>query len=136
MMKNANKNNNIPSYDAKRGQNVLLEKIYSEIKLLSEGYSGVSVKIESMDGRLIRLEEIAIKQETKTSVLEMYAQSTKSQLATLNIKVDRIEGELDTVKKATLENSREIKEINKRLDTVTYNYERRITTLEAKTQAI
>jgi len=127
-----------PEYDPKRAQNVILEKIYSEIKTINEGYSALSEKVNGMDKTLRGLDSNSFK-------TEMGIQAIKSQTGTIDIKTDRIEKELDTVKMAVMENSREVKanspkiddlnikvdRVEKKVDTVTTGHEQRIQKLEA-----
>lgn len=118
-------------YDSKRQQNVLLEKMYSEIKAISEGHSFISGKIEELDKTLRRVDANSFR-------TEMDLQAIKSKTGTVDIKIDRVEKELETVKMAVMDNSREIKglksgqeEIKQKLDTVTTDHERRLQKLEA-----
>jgi len=119
-----------PAYDSKRQQNVLLDKIYSEVKAVGEGHSFLSDKIDGMDRTLREI-------ESKSFGIEMDAQGIKSKIGTLDIKIDRVE-------RATIENSRDIKalkegqqkleegqgQIKQKLDTVAIKHEQRLHKLE------
>ena len=113
-----------PKYDSARQQNVLLDKMYSEIKTIGEGHSLLSDKIEEMDKLLMKL-------DSKSFSIEMTVQAIKSQAGTIDIKVDRVEKELESVKAAAMENSNDIKEIKNKLDVVTMDHEQRLQKIEA-----
>jgi len=116
-----------PKYDSTREQNVLLEKMYSEIKAIGEGHSALSEKIKEMDKTLQEFNTTSFK-------IEMDVQSIKSKTGTIDIKTDRIERELETVKQAVLENSKDIKELKQgqgEIKHFTQGHEERLRKLEA-----
>jgi len=127
MKKKSNKNAKSTSeYDSKRQQNVLLEKMYSEIKAIGEGHSSMSERIEEMDKTLRKLDSHSFR-------IEMDVEAVKSKTGTIDIKMDRIEKELGTIKAAVLENSRDTKEIKISQDEIkhlTSYHEERIKKLE------
>jgi len=108
-----------------RETRVILEKMSSDIKTVAEGhiflvskFETLEGKFETMDGRINELSVTMFK-------TEMNAEAIKSKVGTIDIKLDRVERELETVKQATLESSRDIKELKA-------GHEQRLQRLEAR----
>lgn len=125
--KSTKKFNHTTEYDSKRQQNVLLDKIYSEVKTVGEGHSLLSDKIEEVDRSLRKL-------ESKSFGMEMDVQAIKSKTGTIDIKIDRIEKDLEPIKTATIENSNDTKEIKDKLEAVIDDHENRLHKLESARQ--
>ena len=79
-----------------RETRVLLEKIGSDIKTLAEGHTLLVDKFEGLDNRVSEISSLAFK-------TEMNVEAIKSKVGTMDIKLDRIERELETVKVAVLD---------------------------------
>jgi len=79
-----------PEYDSTRQQNVLLEKISSDVKTVAEGHSILDRKIDKVDSEL---------NEVKSGLNELKSEVNTMQMVIkdLDIKTARIEKKLDTV---------------------------------------
>jgi len=102
MVKKANKQST-PKYDSKREQNVLLEKIYSEVKTIGEGHTVLNSKIDRIDSDI---------------------QQVKSILGSVQSATLENSHDIKTLKKGQ-------EEIKQKLDTVTKDHNRRFEKLEA-----
>mgnify|MGYP001579784296 CR=1 FL=1 len=114
--KSPQKNEPTPEYDPLRQQNVLLEKIHTEVKAIAEGHSGLDRKIDKTNEKM----------DDMNSDLQMI----KSKVVEHDKRFDRIES-------AIIENSKDMQllkagqqRIEQKLDTVTQGHEQRIQKLE------
>lgn len=124
--KSSKKTKSTPRHNSERETRVLLEKMHSEIKNIGEGHSFITEKIQEIDKTLQEFNSTSFK-------IEMDVQAVKSKTGTIDIKTDRIEKELETVKTAVLENSKDIKDLKKGQDDIkhiTAGHTERITKLE------
>ena len=111
--------NSTPEYDSKREQNVLLEQIHSDIKVLAGGYDVNTNRLDNVDQKLDNVEsELGI---VKMAVIE----NSKG----IKILKDDVTILKDGVRK--LESN--VCKIDQKLDVVVNNHEQRIRTLEEKT---
>jgi chromosome segregation ATPase len=121
-----------PKYDSTRQQNVLLEKIYSEVRTVAEGHSGLNHRMDGFESRMVNMESRMVNIEGRMVGME-------EKLVEHDRRFDRVES-------AIIENSRDIKklydgqeelkagvkEIGQRLAIITTDHEQRIQRLEAK----
>lgn len=111
-------------YDSQRQQNVLLEKIYSEVKTIGEGHTGLNRKLDKLDDRVYAVESSMGRMEIKLvehdrhfELLETAITENSKDIKSLKTDV----GELKT----------DLKRIDRKIDTVTTDHERRIQKIEA-----
>ena len=99
-----------PKYDSKREQNVLLEKISQDVKIVAEGHSGIVKRLDIIESDLTEV---------------------KSELGTVKIAVMENSADIKFLKEGqkNLETGQE--EIRQKLDTVTQDHEGRLRKLEA-----
>lgn len=98
-----------PEKDSTRQQNVLLEKVYQEVKIIAEGHSGIVRRLDTIE----------------------------SDLGEVKSDLGEVKSELGTVKMAVMDNSQQIKELKKgqeeikqKLDTTIVDHEQRLQKLE------
>ncbi len=111
------KNNKMPrtkAIDSERETGVLLEEIRKEVKIIAEGHSALSEKLGEVDTVVRKIDSNYFK-------LYMDTEAIKSQTGAIDIKIDRIERELGTVKNAVMD-----------ISNVTKDHDKRITKLEEK----
>lgn len=106
------------SIDSERETRVLLEEIRHSLKTVAEGHGVLAKKLENHDEKLGEIGTIVRKIDANYFKLQMDTESIKSQAGTLNIKVDRIERELETVKNAVMETSHDTEDLKKRVKRV------------------
>ena len=82
------KNSSDKKYDAERETNVLLEKIHSEVKTVTEGHSGIMRKLNEHDTRFAKIES----------------------------EVGSVKSELRYVKAAVMDTNQTVKSIEKKID--------------------
>jgi archaellum component FlaC len=100
----------MPEYDSQRQQNVLLEKIGSDVKTVAEGHSAVIRKLDVIENRLDKID----------NKLEEHDKHFYN-----------IESELNSVQAAVNEIDKRTTQIGQKLDTVTQDHEERLKKLEA-----
>ena len=90
MKKKSTKKETTPEYDSTRQQNVLLEKISSDVKTIAEGHNILDRKIDKVNSEL---------NEVKSGLNELKSEVNTMQMVIkdIDIKTDRIEKKLDTV---------------------------------------
>lgn len=86
---------------------VLLEEIRHGLKTVAEGHSMLAKKIDNHDEKLSEISDVVRKMDTHYFKLQMDTEAVKSQTGTIDIKVDRIERDLGTVKNAVMSVSHE-----------------------------
>jgi hypothetical protein len=99
---------NTKKVSLERETRVLLEKIGSDVKTLAEGHALLMDKFEVIDNRGSELTSLAFKTEMNVEVI-------KSKVGTMDIKLDRIERELETVKIAVLDTGSKVSDHDHRL---------------------
>ena len=117
-MKKSDKTQKTKPTDSGRETRVLLEEIRHNLKTVAEGHSVLTEKLESRDEKLSEIGNIVRKIDSNYFKLQMDTESIKSQAGTLNIKADRIEKELETVKNAVMETSHDTEDLKKRIKRV------------------
>ena len=91
-----------------RETRVILEKMSSDVKTVAEGHTLLVDKFEVMDDKVSELASLAFK-------TEMNVEAIKSKVGTMDIKLDRIERELETVKVAVLDTGSKVVDHEQRL---------------------
>lgn len=128
--KPARKAKSVPEYDPQRQQNVLLEKIYTEVKTIGEGHSGldrrmgrmedrfdgVDQRLDSIDTKLIQVDNRLTEHDKRFDRIEMVVTENRD-----NIKV---------LKTGQEELKTDVGRIEHKLDTSIANHEQRIQKLE------
>jgi chromosome segregation ATPase len=104
--------------DLEQKTRVLLEDIRHDLKTIAEGHSVLAKKLENHDEKLSEVSEVVRKMDTHYFKLQMDTEAVKSQMGTIDIKVDRIERDLGMVKNIVLDISRETKDVEKRVKKV------------------
>ncbi|MFA5144171.1 MAG: hypothetical protein WC522_08445 [Candidatus Omnitrophota bacterium] len=102
-MKKNEKTPKTKTTDSERETRVLLEDIRKQVRTVAEGHSGLAKKLESNEEKLNEISAVVQKIDTHYFKLQMDTESIKSQVGTLDIKTDRIERELGTVKNAVMD---------------------------------
>lgn len=97
---------------------VLLEDIRKQVQAIAEGYGMLTKKLEGHDEKLNEISTVVQKIDTHYFKLQMDTESIKSQTGTIDIKTDRIERDLGTVKNAVMDISRETNDLQKRVKKV------------------
>jgi len=103
---------------AERGTRVLLEEVRKQVQTVAEGRSVLAKKLEEHDEKLDKISTVVQKIDTHYFKLQMDTESIKSQTGTIDIKTDRIERDLGTVKSAVMDISHEKKDLGKRVKKV------------------
>ena len=93
--------------DLEQKTRVLLEEIRHGLKTVAEGHSMLAKKIDNHDEKLSEISDVVRKMDTHYFKLQMDTEAVKSQTGTIDIKVDRIERDLGTVKNAVMSVSHE-----------------------------
>lgn len=104
--------------DSERETRVLLEDIRKQVQSIAEGHGMLAKKLESHDEKLNEISTVVQKIDTHYFKLQMDTESIKSQTGTIDIKTDRIERDLGTVKNAVMDISRETNDLQKRVKKV------------------
>ena len=115
------KNDKMPSAgkgDLEQKTRVLLEEIRHKLKAVAEGHSMLGKKLDDHDEKLSEISDVVRKTDTHYFKLQMDTEAVKSQTGTIDIKVDRIERELGTVKNAVMDMSHTTKDLDKRVKKV------------------
>ena len=110
-MKKNSKTPKAKTTDLERETRVLLEEIRHEVKTVAEGHGVIVSKLDDIDNMLRKNESDHFK-------IEMDVESIKSKTGTIDIKLDRIERELETVKNAVMDTSNVTKDHEKRIKKV------------------
>lgn len=111
-----NKMPNTEKFNSGRETRVLLEEIRNDVKRIAEGHTILNRKFDEQEKIIRQIDANYFK-------LQMDVESIKSRTGTIEIKLDRIERELGTVKNAVMDISAVIKD-----------HERRMAKLEEKVQ--
>jgi len=117
-MKNSDKNIKTKTADSERETRVLLEDIRKQVQTIAEGHGMSAKKFEGHDEKLNEISTVVRKIDTHYFKLQMDTESIKSQTGTIDIKTDRIERDLGTVKNAVMDISRETSDLQKRVKKV------------------
>ncbi len=115
------KNNKAPKTnkeDLEQRTRVLLEEIRHELKTVAEGHGMLAKKLDDHDEKLSEISDVVRKMDTHYFKLQMDTEAVKSQTGTIDIKIDRIERELGTVKNAVMDMSHATKDLEKRVKKV------------------
>ena len=115
-MKKKDKTPKSKTIDSERETRVLLEDIRKQVQTVAEGHSMLAKKLESHDEKLNEISTVVQKIDTHYFKLQMDTESIKSQTGTIDIKTDRIERELGTVKNAVMDMSKTTKNHGKRIE--------------------
>jgi len=97
--KPAKKAKSMPEYDSQRQQNVLLEKIYTEVKTVGEGHSGlnrrmdgvedrlggIDQRLDLIDSRLVRVDNKLIEHDKRFDRIEMVVTENRKDIKVLQI---------------------------------------------------
>lgn len=120
-MKKNNKAANAKKENLEQKTRVLLEEIRRELKTVAEGHGILAKKLDDHDEKLSEISDVVRKMDTHYFKLQMDTEAVKSQTGIIDIKADRIERELGTVKNAVMD-----------MSNVTKDHEKRVTKLEEK----
>ena len=115
------KNNKVPKAnkeDLEQKTRVLLEEIRHEFKTVAEGHDILAKKLDDHDEKLSEISDVVRKMDTHYFKLQMDTEAVKSQTGTIDIKIDRIERDLGTVKSAVMDMSHTTKDFEKRIKKV------------------
>ena len=115
------KNNKIPKStiaDSERETRVLLEDIRKQVQAVADGHGMLAKKLEDHDEKLNEISTVVRKMDTHYFKLQMDTESIKSQAGTIDIKTDRIERDLGTIKNAVMDISCETSGLQKRVKKV------------------
>lgn len=110
-MKKDNRKPKSKEVDFERETRVLLEEIRHNVKTIAEGHDTIVSKLDEIDNMLQKNESDHFK-------FQMHIESVKSQTGTIDIKVDRVEKELGTVKNAVTDIGIAMKDYRARLTKV------------------
>lgn len=93
-----------PEYDSQREQNVLLEKIYSEVKTVAEGHGGLVQNINDIKAtldehgtRFDRIEMVVSENRKDIKELKTDVSQLKGGVSQLKVGQERIEQKLELV---------------------------------------
>lgn len=117
-MKKNDKTPKIDKVDLEQKTRVLLEEIRHSLKTVAEGHGLLAKRLDGHDEKLNEISDIVRKIDTHYFKLQMDTESIKSQTGTIDIKTDRIERDLGTVKNAVMDISRDAKDLEKRIKKV------------------
>lgn len=115
----------IPKYDSKREQNVLLEKVYSEVKTIGEGHESLVKRLDSVEAHvgLVKMAVMDISGDVKI---------LKDDVRLLKKGQEDLKASQEGLKKNQEDFAYKVDRIEQKLDTVTANHENRIISLEPK----
>jgi len=157
--KPAKKAKSMPEYDSQRQQNVLLEKIYTEVKTVGEGHSGlnrrmdgvedrlggIDQRLDLIDSRLVRVDNKLIEHDKRFDRIEMVVTENRKDIKVLQIGQQGLQARQEALEvgqqglqagQEALETGQkelkgDIKRIEHKLDTITLDHEQRIQKLES-----
>ncbi len=150
--KPARKAKSVPEYDSQRQQNVLLEKIYAEVKTIGEGHSGLNRGIDriedrlgGVDQRLDLIDAKLIQVDSRFEQIDSRFEQIDSRFVQIDNKFaehdkcfDRIEmvvtenrKDIKVLKTGQEELKADVKRLEHKLDTNIANHEQRIQNLES-----
>lgn len=145
------KNEPTPEYDPLRQQNVLLEKIHSEVKTIAEGHSGLDRKMDKTnermdemssdlqmiknkvvehDKRFERIEVVVTENRKDIKELKIGQEELKVDVSQLKTGQEELKTGQEELKTDVNHLKSDVKRIEQKLDTVTQNHEQRIQKLE------
>ncbi|MBU4478365.1 MAG: hypothetical protein KKH34_04685 [Candidatus Omnitrophica bacterium] len=99
---------NLERVSFERETRVLLEEMNGRIKTIAEQHGDTVNRFDMVDGRLDKIDETLQRHDAKLYKLEWGLEGIKSKVGTMDIKLDRIERELETVKVAVLDTSSKV----------------------------
>jgi chromosome segregation ATPase len=114
-MKKKSTREKLPKHDSKREQNVILEKIYSEVKAIGEGHSILNSKLDKISYKVQEIDEINFKLQG---------------IDRINSKLGEHDRHFKTLETAITEVDTRLKQVETKLDTVTTDHEHRLQKLE------
>ena len=148
-----------PEYDSQRQQNVLLEKIYTEVKIIGEGHSGlnrgmgriedrlggVDQRLDLIDAKLIQVDSRLTQVDSRLTQVDSRLTQVDSRLTQVDSWLAEHDKRFDRIEMVVTENRKDIKELKAgqeelktdvkrleyKLDTGTANHEQRIQKLES-----
>lgn len=143
--KPARKAKSVPEYDSQRQQNVLLEKIYAEVKTIGEGHSGLNRGIDRIEDRLGGVDQRLDLIDAKLIQVDSRFEQIDSRFVQIDNKFaehdkcfDRIEmvvtenrKDIKVLKTGQEELKADVKRLEHKLDTNIANHEQRIQNLES-----
>lgn len=123
-----------PEFDPGRETRVLLEEVHSSVKTIAEGHGVIIKRLDNVEGELSTVKTAVMENSNgikalrgDVKILKRGQESLRSDVGTLKSDVDGLRVGQDSLKDGQ-------DEIKQKLDTVVFNHEHRIKTLEAKSQ--
>ncbi len=106
---------NLEKASFERETRVLLEEMNGRIKTIAEQHGSVVDRFDTIDTRLDNIDETLQRHDANLYKLEWGLEGIKSKVGTMDVKLDRIERELETVKVAVLDTGSKVADHEHRL---------------------
>ena len=121
MRKKSAKRNKSPEYDSRREQNVLLERIGSDVKTIAEGHGALKQEIGQLRSSM----------EQRFDVLEMAVTQHSKDIKALRAGQEELKAKTKNLETGQEELKANQEKIKQKLDSVIANHEERLQKLEA-----
>jgi len=117
-MKKNGKASKINKTDLEQETRVLLEDVRHGLTAVAEGHGLLTKRLDGHERKLNEISDVVRKIDANYFKLQMDTESVKSQVGTIDIKIDRMERDINAVKNAVMDISREVKDHEKRIKKV------------------